>query len=270
MTSLPHVSMTYRRNLSIYLVLSLLVAFPASAFAAKNDEKRELYNKGMQAVNNGDAINARDAFCQLAHRDNNFYDVQQQCLIYDMAAQRLLMRYKINYAEGLTLLAEARYDEAAIKLRNVKSGDYAVAAQQKLAEIPKIKAAQENSPQAEFDRLLHLGDSGANFQQMCDGNERFEDTARAEQHSTRSLFCGGWVRGTSQALRLQMVSASSHDVCLPQAITVGKQTTLLLRYIQKHPSEKDAPATDLLNRALRDAYPCRLKNDPDAGMYESE
>lgn len=258
------------RKFAFLLLISALFVLGTSAFAAKNDEKRELYNKGMQAVNAGDALSARDAFCQLAHRDNNFYDVQQQCAIYDIAAQRLLMRYKINYGEALTLLAEARYDEAALKLKNVRAGEYAAAAQQKLADIPKIKAAQENSPQAEFERLLHLGDSGANFEAMCDGNERFEDTAAAEQHSTRSLFCGGWVRGTSQALRLQLAAVSTRDVCLPLNATVGQQTKLLLRYIQRHPSEKNVSATDLLSKALRDAYPCRLKNDSEDVMYESQ
>jgi hypothetical protein len=237
---------------------------------AKNDDKKNLYNKGMQAVNAGDALSARDAFCELAGHDSHFYDAQQQCQIYAQASQRLMMRYKINYAEGLTMLAQDRFDEAAIKLRNVKAGEYAAVAQQRLAEIPKLKVMRESSQESVFERMMHVGDSGANFAALCDGNEDFEQRNRGDQHSTQSLFCGGWVRGASQAVRSQLITATSHDVCLPQTVTVGQQTRILLRYIRRHQQEKELAANELLTRAMREAYPCRLlKGDPEE-MYESQ
>src|SRR4051812_13251512 len=256
------------KTLTYFLVLLCLAV---SVQAAKNDDKRELYNKGMQAVNAGDAVTARDAFCLLAGRDHGYYDVVQQCQVYAEASQRLMMRYKINYAEGLTLLAQDRFDEATLKLRNVKSGDYAALAQQRLAEMPKLRQMRENSQESIFDRMMHVGDSGANFAALCDGNEDFEQRNRGDQHSTQSLFCGGWVRGASQALRTQLVSASTRDVCLPQSVTVGQQTRVLLRYIQRHQLEKDQPASELLTKALREAFPCRLmRSEPEDTMYESQ
>lgn len=256
--------------LSLFAFLTVALC-PTSIFAAKDDVKRELYRKGMDAVNSGDPIAARDAFCTLATKDGGYADASTQCAMYVPMAQKVLNRYKINYAEGVTLLASNRYDEAELKLRNVRAGEYAEQAQKKLTEIPKLRATQPVTPETEFERLLHLGDSGANFMAVCDGNDRFESYNRTDQHTTQSLFCGGWVRGASQALRLQMVSASNKEVCMPPTVSVGLQTRLLLTYIQKHPAEANATATDLLNRALRASYPCRvLKNDPESGMFESQ
>src|SRR6185312_626580 len=147
MRLLPHVVMTHqRRSSKKLLALSLLVAlFGASAFAAKDDDKRDLYRKAMDAVNQGDAITARDAFCSLATKDGGYADSATQCAIYVPVAQRALNRYKINYAEGVTLLASNRYDEAELKLRNVRAGEYAEAAQKKLSEIPALKAKNPNT-----------------------------------------------------------------------------------------------------------------------------
>ncbi len=270
----PHVGMTHQRKTSPALLLLLAVlcsAATTSAFAAKDDDKRDLYRKGMDAVNAGDAVSARDAFCSLAGKDSKFADAATECAIYAPLAQRTLNRYKIDYAEGVTLLADNRYDEAELKLKNVRAGEYAQQAQKRLSEIPTLRATHATTPETDFERMLHLGDSGANFQAVCDGNELFERVNRADQHSTESLFCAGWIRGASQAVRLQTVSASTREVCMPPAITVGQQTKLLLRYIQKHPQEKDLGATELFQKTLKEAYPCRvLKNDPESSMYESQ
>ena len=104
--------MTHSKNKTLPYVLVSLCLLLATASAAKNDDKKALYSKGMQAVNAGDAVTARDAFCELAGRDRGYYDSAQQCQIYAEASQRMLMRYKINYGEALTLLAQDRFDDA--------------------------------------------------------------------------------------------------------------------------------------------------------------
>jgi hypothetical protein len=270
----PHFDMTHHQKPSTALLLVLAVLCSAActpAFAAKDDDKRELYRKGMDAVNAGDAISARDAFCSLAGKDTRYADAANQCAVYVPMAQRALNRYKINYAEGVTLLASYRYDEAELKLKNVRAGEYAEEAQKKLRQIPTLKATHPNTPETDFERMLHVGDSGASFQTLCDGNERFEQYNRADEHTTQSVFCGGWVRGASQILRAQVADSGTRDVCIPVTVTVGQQTKLLLQYIQRHPAEKDASTSELFMRAMKSSYPCRVpKNDPDSGLYESE
>jgi hypothetical protein len=261
-----------------FLFSLCILVFSTSAFAANNEGKKDLYNKGIEAVNRGDAITARDAFCEVARRDNEYHDAQQQCMDYSSIAEKALMRYKINYAQGMTFLAEARYDEAEAKFRTVRAGEYAESAQRKLQEARSLKASQSTSQQEDFDRLMHLGDSGANFLASCDGNEQFEErnrnaqpSAQSAQQNTRSMFCGGWIRGATQALRTQTIAATGHDVCMPSSVSVGQQTRLLLQYIKNHPDDKDVNASDLLSKALKGAYPCRiLKNDPELAMSESE
>ena len=132
---------------SAALILGLLLAAPL-AFA---DQKDDLYKKGKAAEAAGDSIAARDAFCALPADFNG--DAGTNCTTYKAAAERTLNRYKLNYAEGVTLMGDGKLDEAAAKFRTVKAGDFAEQAKAKLTEIAQKKqqldaaanAAQQNA-----------------------------------------------------------------------------------------------------------------------------
>ncbi len=126
------------------LFLALLLAAPF----AFGDQKEDTYNKGQAAVNNGDSVAAATAFCSLPA---DYKDSGAQCSTYKPLADKALFRYKQNYAEGQAALQSGDFATAEIKFKNVKAGDFYNQAQQKLAEIPALKAkAQEaaNSSQA--------------------------------------------------------------------------------------------------------------------------
>jgi hypothetical protein len=123
------------------LFLGLLLAAPV----ARADQKDDLYNKGTAAINSGDSIAARDAFCALPA---DFKDSATQCTTYKDAANRTLNRYKLNFGEGVTLMGDGKLDEAAAKFRTVKAGDYADQARAKLVEIDRLKKQQADNANA--------------------------------------------------------------------------------------------------------------------------
>jgi hypothetical protein len=144
---------------SAALLLGLVLAAPM-AFA---DQKDDTYKRGMDAVNKGDSIAARDAFCSLP---KDYSDAAAQCTTYTDAANRTLTRYKINFSDGNDLIAAGKLDEAAIKFRTIKAGDYVEQAKAKLIEIDRLK------------------------KQQADANAAAQQNAQAEQASKAKLDQG--------------------------------------------------------------------------------
>jgi hypothetical protein len=127
---------SYKVQTSLLVLLTVTTAAPF----AHADKKDDLYIKGNAAVNAGDSIGARDAFCQLAKDDPEYKDAKAQCGTYTAEATRTLNRYNQNYLEGLQLMQDGKYDQAEFKFRNVKPPSPRVTdAQGKLGEIVKLK-----------------------------------------------------------------------------------------------------------------------------------
>src|SRR4051812_10557869 len=118
---------SFKTQTSALILLGAMVSAPF-AFA---DKKDDLYKKGTDAVAGGDAVAAKAAFCQLASEDAEYKDAKAQCATYTTAAEKTLNRYKLNYADGLEFFNKGDYDNAEIKFKNVKAGDYAEQARQK-------------------------------------------------------------------------------------------------------------------------------------------
>jgi tetratricopeptide (TPR) repeat protein len=116
------------------------MAVISAAPFAHADKKDDLYAKGTAAANTGDAITARDAFCEIAKSDPEFKDAKAQCATYTPEATKQLNRFNQNYLEGVGLMQEGKYTEAEFKFRNVKFPSPREAdAKGKLAEIAKLK-----------------------------------------------------------------------------------------------------------------------------------
>jgi hypothetical protein len=248
----------------------LLIFTLLCSSAALADKKDELYFMGMAYVNAGDALSARDAFCAIAKVDPGYKDASAQCQTYSPLAEKTLFRYKQQYADGMAALQHGDYATAEIKFRNVKAGDLAEHAREKLAEIPLLKAqdqreADERSAAAtqasavahkkEYDQVLHMGDSGANFVAACSNVGDFDESRFYGTASPAAYFCAGWIKGAAQ----EGISAEGKTVegsFPPIDLTIGQETQLLLRYVSDHPESKDSSAASLLKIALQKAFPC--------------
>jgi len=123
-----------RVRISLPACVFVVLLAAGSAAAQSNDD---LYNRGTAAVNKGDAIAARDAFCAI--KDAAFKDAKTQCATYTGEATRQLNRYNQNYLEGLQLMQDGKLKDAEFKFRNVKAGDRVADAQQKLQQVLKMQ-----------------------------------------------------------------------------------------------------------------------------------
>ena len=162
---------------SAAFLLALLLVAP-SAFADKNSD---LYKKGTDAVAAGDSIAARDNFCALP---GDYQDAAAQCTTYKDAAARTLNRYKLNYAEGVTLMGDGKLDEAAAKFRSVKGGDFADQAKAKLNDIAKAKQQQADQANA---AQQNAAAEQASKQKLDTGNNAF---ASGDFNTAKSVLAG--------------------------------------------------------------------------------
>jgi hypothetical protein len=127
---------SYKAQTSAVVIAVILAAAPQ----ARADKKDDLYAKGTAAVNAGDAIGARDNFCEAAKIDPEYKDAKAQCATYTPEATKALNRFNQNYLEGLQLMQDGKYDQAELKFRNVKPPSPRVDdAKAKLGEITKLK-----------------------------------------------------------------------------------------------------------------------------------
>lgn len=124
------------------LAVGIAWAACAPAFADKNDD---LYARGTAAVNAGDPIAARDAFCAI---DSGYKDAAMQCTTYKAEATRALNRFNQNFLEGVQLMQDGKLDQAEFKFRNVKAGDRVELAKRKLQEIQDLRQKNAAAAQA--------------------------------------------------------------------------------------------------------------------------
>ena len=127
---------------TLLVVAALVASLAGVAFADKNDD---LYARGSAAVNAGDPIAARDAFCAI---DGSYKDAAMQCTTYKAEATRALNRFNQNFLEGVQLMQEGKLDQAEFKFRNVKAGERVELARRKLQEIQDLRQKNAAAAQA--------------------------------------------------------------------------------------------------------------------------
>src|SRR3954469_24683858 len=194
--------MTSSRLLSKFAALSLLALLAVPAFADKNDD---LYNKATAAVNSGDAVAARDAFCAI---DPSYKDAAQNCTTYKGEATRQLNRYNQNFIDGQALLQQGKFDEAAVKFRNVKAGSYVDLAKQQLDQIPKLKQDAANKVAADQAAQQSAAADSAAQGKLNDATAAFN---RGDYAAARSALSGvgGKYAGQAQDLLGRITAAES-------------------------------------------------------------
>jgi hypothetical protein len=245
------------KTAALLLLISSAVCFAGNK--DKNKDKDELYRKGAEAALAFDSIAARDAFCAVAKIDADYKDATAQCQSYTVAAERILLRYKMDFAEGMSAMQNRDYDTAANKFKLVQQGEFAAQARGKLAEMDQLKAQTAKQRSTEFIEIMNVGSTAGSFKYVCGQNGEFEKAIGPDSMNTRAFFCAGWVRGVSDLLRAQQSKLAAKSFCLPVEASVGQQTSLLLAYIKDHPKDSDKPTSGVLDAALRKAYPCRAK-----------
>jgi tetratricopeptide (TPR) repeat protein len=143
---------SYKAQTSAFVIAAFLAAAPF----ARADKKDDLYAKGTAAVNAGDAIGARDAFCEVAKIDPEYKEAKGNCVTYTAEATKTLNRFNQNYLEGLQLMQDGKYDQAEFKFRNVKPPsprvDDAKVKLQQISQLKQDKAAADAAAKNNADQ----------------------------------------------------------------------------------------------------------------------
>ena len=127
------------------LVIAGIIAIPATAFADKNDD---LYSKGQAAMQEGDPIAARDAFCAI---DPSYKDAKSLCDLNINEAKTKVNLHNQRYLQAIQAIQDGKYDDAEKLLKQVKLGPrvHDVPAQlQRIAELKQKKAQAEAAANA--------------------------------------------------------------------------------------------------------------------------
>ncbi len=93
--------------------------------------------------------------------------------------------------------------------------------------------------------------TGNNLLRDCRQNIRVLDGEQVDFDDAR--HCQGLVRGVWDMAGVFTAS----NVCTPAGVNVGQLTRVVVRYLNDHPQDLPERDTDLILRALQDAFPCR-------------
>ena len=53
------------------------------------------------------------------------------------------------------------------------------------------------------------------------------------------------------------MSGEQSSVCIPSTASTGQHIRVVVKYLNEHPAELHLPEFTLVERALREAYPCQ-------------
>ena len=191
------------------LRVSLLAAGLLLAVAAPSFAQEDKYQAGTAAVNKGDAVAARDAFCSI---DKSYKDAAAQCTTYTEEAKRQIARWNQNFIDGGNLLQQNKFDEAAFKFQNVKGGQYQALAAQQLAQIPKLKADFAAKAQAAQQSQQQQATAAADTEaqnKINNANAAFVNGDYATAKNLAGQLAGTKFAGQAQELLTRISQAES-------------------------------------------------------------
>jgi hypothetical protein len=183
------------------LALGIVCASCVPAFADKSDD---LYARGTAAVNAGDPIAARDAFCAI---DAGYKDAAMQCTTYKAEATRALNRFNQNFLEGVQLMQEGKLDQAEFKFRNVKAGERVELAKRKLQEIQDLRQKNAAAAQAAAQQSSQYEARMAEAGRYAAAKD-YERAAAAYDEAAR-INPGGAGNPSGQAANMRQLAAAA-------------------------------------------------------------
>jgi hypothetical protein len=68
-----------------------------------------------------------------------------------------------------------------------------------------------------------------------------------------SQFCVGYLMGAADVASNTVVATT---LCIPHEATAGRLRSVLMRYLDEHPEQREEPAYRVVLLALLDAFPC--------------
>lgn len=86
-----------------------------------------------------------------------------------------------------------------------------------------------------------------------DGHEFYENCTDSTVYMKG--FCLGYVRGLLHGYEVLRVGLGA-PACVPSSVTMGDLRDIVVRYVGRHPDDRDEPALVLFARAVNDKWGC--------------
>jgi hypothetical protein len=102
-------------------------------------------------------------------------------------------------------------------------------------------------------------ESGREFLEECGPSATKVFSQLSPDEQLMGMSCGGYLKGFIGAIRLAETGTRSHMICSPADIEIRQALKLSVAWMNDHSDELDKPATQLIFRALVDAFPCSGK-----------
>jgi hypothetical protein len=99
------------------------------------------------------------------------------------------------------------------------------------------------------------------------GNELIENCKEAIKGDSDDFFKSGWCYGFLQGASEMFVMAKilgqlPPSYCMPAEVTEKQAVRIVMKYLQNHPEKLHYPRTNLVYRALAQAFPCDTQKTP--------
>ena len=163
------------RNNPILILAVLVFYLPVSSFAQSKDD---LMKKGDAAVNSGNAIAARDAYCAASQKDSGDANAASQCKLYTNEANNFIKQQNNYYTQGLQALQDGKLDDAEKLFKRVRLGDRLADAQKQLQIIAdqRAKAAGAAAADAQMETKFNNAVSAFNSGDIAGAKSGFSGT----------------------------------------------------------------------------------------------
>jgi hypothetical protein len=87
------------------------------------------------------------------------------------------------------------------------------------------------------------------------GNELRNDAHKGGESFS---FIHGFIEGTISGFGLcALASTNKNPFCFPKGVTQGQTINVVLKYLDDHPEELHEPASILILKAVKTAWPCK-------------
>lgn len=91
---------------------------------------------------------------------------------------------------------------------------------------------------------------------VVNGNELYSRCGTLSS-GTAAPFCQGYVLGIIDYVNLiRSVNSKEHSYCAPDNVTLIQSVDIVRQYLEKHPENRNKPATMIVLSSLNAAFPC--------------
>ena len=108
--------------------------------------------------------------------------------------------------------------------------------------------------------LMFLSLPVAAAELRSDGNALLEYCTNDDDVDVTSIYTSGWCAGFITGVSRAHGALGGGAFCLPDELTTGQSSRVVVKYLEDHPAELHKADTHLVLNAFLEAFPCTGEN----------